>query len=210
MPAQPRHPHAPPLTRRERFLASYIWLILKNIIGWVLILASFIAGPFVPGPGGIPMFLLGFALITFPGKRRLVARLLRGRSVWFWSVRISLITLAWSIAVAGLVLWIFGSRWDWLAEAFRRGPLTILSAYVFIAVMVWLITSAALAGANIIIRWMPRMRRRVRPWLRRHHIRLLPPRWRTRHPHEHGSGPMRLKDEIVAILKKRSRARHDG
>ena len=42
------------------------------------ILLSFVAGPLVPGPGGIPLFLIGFTLISFPGKRRLTARVLRG------------------------------------------------------------------------------------------------------------------------------------
>jgi hypothetical protein len=42
-----------------------------------------VAGPLVPGPGGIPLFLIGFALISFPGKRRLTARVLRGKPVRF-------------------------------------------------------------------------------------------------------------------------------
>src|SRR4051794_39837583 len=55
------------------------WFTAKNVIGWGLILAAFVLGPLVPGPGGIPLFLVGFAMITFPGKRRLTARVLRGR-----------------------------------------------------------------------------------------------------------------------------------
>ena len=71
----------PRRSRGQRFLTSRYWLILKNVIGWVLILLSFAAGPLVPGPGGIPLFLIGFALISFPGKRRLTARVLRGKPV---------------------------------------------------------------------------------------------------------------------------------
>src|SRR6476660_8147226 len=77
--AMTRSQESSPLSRRQRFLKSWFWFILKNILGWVLILAAFAAGPLVPGPGGIPLFLIGFALITFPGKRRLTARVLRGR-----------------------------------------------------------------------------------------------------------------------------------
>src|SRR5688500_8539021 len=66
---------------KPSLFAQYFWFVLKNVIGWVLILAAFVAGPFVPGPGGIPLFLIGFALITFPGKRRLTAGILHGKPV---------------------------------------------------------------------------------------------------------------------------------
>src|SRR5512135_3369527 len=86
-------PQRPSPSRRERFFASTTWLILKNGIGWILILASLLIGPLVPGPGGIPLFLIGFALISFPGKRRVLARVLRGRPIRFetrWFGRITL------------------------------------------------------------------------------------------------------------------------
>src|SRR3954467_11279304 len=63
----------------RRFIADYFWLVLKNVIGWIFILASLPVGVTLPGPGGIPLFLVGFALVTFPGKRRLTTRVMRGR-----------------------------------------------------------------------------------------------------------------------------------
>src|SRR5687768_8813176 len=58
---------------------NWAWFLLKNVLGWALILSSFVLGPLVPGPGGIPIFLLGFGLITFPGKRKMTARVLSGK-----------------------------------------------------------------------------------------------------------------------------------
>src|SRR5256885_12116418 len=69
------------LSALGRFFAGYAWLIVKNVIGWAFIFASPFIGFTLPGPGGIPLFLIGFALITFPGKRKLTARVLRGRQM---------------------------------------------------------------------------------------------------------------------------------
>src|SRR5688500_9765523 len=52
--------------RRPSVLSSWLWFIGKNVIGWILILASFPLGTMLPGPGGIPVFLIGFGLVTFP------------------------------------------------------------------------------------------------------------------------------------------------
>src|SRR5688572_24525278 len=64
--------------RRPSMLANWFWFILKNVIGWLLILTAMAIGPVVPGPGGLPLFIIGFGLITFPGKRRITARVLSG------------------------------------------------------------------------------------------------------------------------------------
>lgn len=40
------------LTRGQRFLKSRYWLLLRNVIGWVLILVLFVVGPLVQGWGG--------------------------------------------------------------------------------------------------------------------------------------------------------------
>src|SRR5688572_25399880 len=73
---------------RPSAVATWGWFILKNVVGWLLIISSVPLGAFIPGPGGIPLLLIGFGLITFPGKRRLVAGLLHGRPIaprswWF-------------------------------------------------------------------------------------------------------------------------------
>src|SRR5262245_53323957 len=65
----------------RRFIQDYFWLILKNVIGWLFILSSPLLGVALPGPGGIPVFLIGFALVTFPGKRRLTSRVIRGKPI---------------------------------------------------------------------------------------------------------------------------------
>jgi hypothetical protein len=204
-PASSRPSHR---SRWEGFFAGYLWLILKNILGWALILASFVLGPFVPGPGGIPMFFIGFALVTFPGKRHLTARVLRGRPFHFWSLRMMLISIAAAVAAPGVGLWVLGNRWGWLTEMYDRGPWAIVRVYVAGVALAWLIAIAGLYFWNLFVRIVPRIRRRVRPWLRRHHVRLLPPRWRARRPHERGegdehTGPIRLKDEILAFMRRR-------
>src|SRR3712207_2627477 len=87
--AKPSHPPAAAPTthgRAERagitsYFAGYFWFILKNVVGWIFILGSPVLGLAVPGPGGIPVFLIGFALVTFPGKRKLTSRVMRGRGL---------------------------------------------------------------------------------------------------------------------------------
>lgn len=188
--------HPPVRSRRERFLAGYSWLIFKNVIGWTLILVSFVAGPFVPGPGGIPLFLIGFALVTFPGKRRLTARVLRGRRIRLHSRPLMVVIAVLSVAVPALALWFWGTRLH------IQGPLTVVGAYLLGVVLTGLLSYGAVLLLNLLLRAMPPIRRRVRPWLRNHRIHLLPPRRRRRLPHEHGTGPFRLKDEILLFLKR--------
>ena len=50
------------------FFSGYFWFIFKNVIGWIFILASPVLGITIPGPGGIPVFLIGFAPVTFPAS----------------------------------------------------------------------------------------------------------------------------------------------
>jgi archaellum biogenesis protein FlaJ (TadC family) len=60
------HPAEPWSTRS---LASHVWLVLKNALGVVVVLAG-IAMLFLPGQG-ILTILIGIMLLNFPGKRRL-------------------------------------------------------------------------------------------------------------------------------------------
>ncbi|MEW6253253.1 MAG: hypothetical protein AB1716_21650 [Planctomycetota bacterium] len=217
-PALPT-PHTP----RAGFYASYAWLILRNVLGWGLILLSLAAGPLVPGPGGIPLFLIGFALISLPGKRRLIARILRGRLIDFDTRRYTLIIIAVALGLAIAAFAVFrpwrcgGSpaRGDQPSSglASRLGPpalepLILVGLFAAAATAAWLLIRIALHAINGLLRLAPRVRRRIRPWFRRHHVRLLPPRWRRRLPHEHGHGPLRLKDEILKLG--RARAQQDG
>jgi hypothetical protein len=188
-------------SRSQRFFASYYWLILKNVIGWPLIFASFVAGPLVPGPGGIVLFLIGFALVTFPGKRKLTARVLRGRRIRLQNRSVILAIIAVALVVPGIVL-LLGIQTQWLPNGLSDSPARAAGSYFAGVLLMGLVACLAVLIANLLLRVMPPIRRRVRPWLRRHRVRLLPPRWRHRLPHEPGSGPFRLKDEILAYLKR--------
>jgi hypothetical protein len=201
VPAQERAPHPP--SRRHRFLAGYTWLILKNVLGWLLILASFVAGPLVPGPGGIPLFLVGLALVSFPGKRRLTARVLRGRPVPVPGRLYALVSLFGALGLSAVVVAVARSRSNWLVDRGRADPLAAAAAYAGGVAVSWLAVWSLPWVLNLLLRGVARGRRRFRPWLRRHRIHLLPPRWRRRHAHEAGHGPLRLKDEILKFHRKR-------
>ena len=198
-----RHEHIPPPSRRQRFFAGYTWLILKNVLGWLLILAAFVAGPLVPGPGGIPLFLIGFALVSFPGKRRLTARVLRGQPVEFPLRLLALTSILIAVSLPALAFWVARSRWDWLRHQVEERTLAPIGLYTVGVAITWLLVRQVPRVLNLLLRLVARGRRRFRPWLRRHRIRLLPPRWRRRHAHEPGVGPLRLKDEILKFYKKR-------
>jgi hypothetical protein len=95
-------------SRRNRFFAGHSWLILRNVLGWSLMLNSFLAGPLVPGPGGIPLSWIGFALISVPGKRWRAARVLRGKPIQARTTGCSSITLP--VALAGSVAALSSTR----------------------------------------------------------------------------------------------------
>src|SRR3954468_15856355 len=89
----------------RRFIADYFWLVFKNVIGWIFILASLPVGISLPGPGGIPLFLLGFALVTFPGKRRLTTRVMRGRPMHVEPVYFTFLVTFISVLITAAALW---------------------------------------------------------------------------------------------------------
>jgi hypothetical protein len=191
-------PPPPKASARKQFWTRYSWLILRNVLGWTLILISFLVGPLVPGPGGIPLFLIGFALVSLPGKRRLTARVLRGKPIRHrtkWFSRISL-----AIAIAASVAALSATRpWNHWPMARPLELLVASAAYVLGIAAAWLVIRLTLVLTNVLLLFSPRARRRIRPWLRHHHIRLLPPRRRQRLPHEHGRGPHKLNDEILKL-----------
>jgi hypothetical protein len=63
--------------RSENGLATsrLVWIVLKNVLGAGLILAGLLM-LVLPGQGLVTL-LIGLSLVAFPGKRRLVCRLLR-------------------------------------------------------------------------------------------------------------------------------------
>jgi hypothetical protein len=171
------------------FFADYFWFLLKNLVGWVFVLASFVLGP-VPGPGGIVVFLIGFGMISFPGKRRLIVRCFRGRRFDFTGWRVHAASVAAAGALAAGVSWWFiwrpdrayaellnpAARAEWEA-VYRREH---LYTYAVAVLGAWLVVRGGLLFANWLVKIMPKIRRTVRPWLRHRGVDLLPPRLRKR------------------------------
>ena len=188
-PQPPDPPHSQPagedrVERLKRFLNEQAWFIVRNLVGWVLILASPVLGAFFPGPGGLPVFLIGFALVTFPGKRKLTARVLRGRRLRIEDRAYAYIAAFISILVPGIALWILAFRLR-AEEGLRiivrtyapKKSVWILS--ILIAILItWAVTRLSLQILNGLLRLLPKFRRKFRPWLRKKGLNLLPPRRR--------------------------------
>jgi hypothetical protein len=172
--------NVPVVSASAQFFADYFWFILKNFIGWFLIIAAWPVGLAVPGPGGIPIFLLGFALVTFPGKRALTARVLRGRVMDLQTRRMFIVTACLSVILGALGLWYVTSKWGSSIYAWRFYPLILIVMYLLLAAVSWLVVRGSMRGINVVLRGVPRARRKVRPWLRKKGIHLLPPRRRQR------------------------------
>jgi uncharacterized membrane protein YbhN (UPF0104 family) len=183
---------------RKRPVAGYLGFVVKNVVGWILILVSFALGP-MPGPGGIVVFLIGFGMIWFPGKRSLVARIFRGIRFDFtgWAVQTIAVGLAAvaPLAVMGWFVWRDKGRW----HGIPLGAVLWLGVYVALSALAWLIAQGLLMLGNWAVGVMPRARRFVRPWLRRRGIDLLPPRRRERAAHRSEGRAQREIEEIVRI-----------
>ena len=165
---------------RPSAFATWAWFVLKNVLGWVLIVGAFPLGALIPGPGGIPLFLIGFGLVSFPGKRGITARVLRGRPV-------SRDSRAFQYAVAVLGALLPALAFAYLVKsgrievrATRHFGLVVAAAYAATAGALWWLGLHSYGLLNWLLARVPRMRRRVRPWLRRAGIDLLPPRRRKR------------------------------
>src|SRR5688572_9943086 len=130
----------------------------------------------VPGPGGFPLFLLGFALVTFPGKRRLTARVMRGRGMQLGAAFFTAVTTFISLLVTGVIIWVLVKRYGWAIETYSIRPGSVVGVCALAATVTWLVTRLSLRVLNAILRNMPRVRRFIRPWLRKRGIKVLPPR----------------------------------
>lgn len=193
---------------RRGFLATWGWRIGKNVLGWLLILAAMVVGPLVPGPGGIPLFLIGFGLITFPGKRRLTARVLRGVPFERDSTgyRRGAATAALVLPAAAIVYLTVG--WGMFRKPTWQTALILAGAYAGGAVLAWILALNSVGLLNWLMRLTPKARRKVRPWLRRRGIDLLPPRRRRRRLSDHAnSGMTREPDCEIIEIHQRHRTR---
>ena len=183
---------------RRRVLKEWLLFLLKNLVGYLFLALSVVLGP-VPGPGGIVLFMIGFALIGFPGKRRLTARIFRGRaftlSHWFAH---SLAVLVGGLLPWGLLWWFVWRPKGWLGHRSFSREQTLL-IYAGLALLCWALALGLMRLANWMIRLFPKIRRKIRPWLRRHGVDLLPPRIRQRVHQEDGSFSWRRHDtgEVV-------------
>jgi uncharacterized membrane protein YbhN (UPF0104 family) len=160
---------------------EWVWFLAKNIIGWVLIILAWPIGIAIPGPGGLPLFLIGFALVTFPGKRHLTARVLRGIPVKRHSFAFRTTIAVIAIVLPAMVLiWL---RYVTLADIFKvmdRRKLVQILLYICSVATIWILGLRADRPINWLLRHTPRARRKIRPWLRRKGLDLLPPRRRRR------------------------------
>lgn len=162
----------------KAYLSGYFWTIFKNVLGWILILASWPVGVLLPGPGGIPLFLIGFALVTFPGKRKLTSRLMRGRPFnTSAGVFVYATTFAALLVTVGVV-WVVSTKAShWFDFDTRVEQVIVTIGLGLLALFVtWLSVKIGLNAMNFFVRTVPRARRMVRPWLRRQGIDLLPAR----------------------------------
>jgi hypothetical protein len=174
------------LLRRQvatTFFQGQFWFILKNVIGWTLMLIAWPVGIAVPGPGGIPVFLIGFALASVPGKRRITSHVMRGRPIHIHPGPYVAISTAVSVVAVLVLLWFIRAKKEWLLDALqlRGSPTGEMAALIvvvsLIAVVVcWIAIRVGLLGVNAMLRGLPRARRSLRPWLRKYGVNLLPRR----------------------------------
>lgn len=195
-----------PIAWGRRLFMTYAWLIAKNLIGWVLILASGPVGLALPGPGGLPLFLIGFAMISFPGKRRLTARVIRGKPIpsvsraYKWGS----LTVALLLPL-GVVIYVYVYREDpWLKPilhflAAENLNWVYAAGYIVLTAALWLLFWPGKWIVNWALSLAPKVRRKVRPWLRRQGIDLLPARRRRRRLSADGPFERSEDREILAI-----------
>jgi hypothetical protein len=191
---------------RRGLVLTYAWFILKNVLGWTLMLAAWPIGLLIPGPGGIPLFLIGFALVTFPGKRRLTARVLRGKPLNLDHIRFTWIAALLALAMPLLLYWVLIPRYLAAEHLAQWGAWATAGACLLVMAMTWLLARFGFRLLNVLLRIIARVRRKTRPWLRDHGIRLLPPRVRRR-PHATGRGD---EDEILVFHERHHRRLRAG
>jgi hypothetical protein len=162
-------------------IKEWVWFLIKNILGWLLIILAWPIGIALPGPGGLPLFLIGFALITFPGKRHLTARVIRGIPVRRTSAafRATIGTIAIVLPAMVLVYLRFVTLKDVFTQMDRRKLVQIL-LYICAVAALWIFGLRSDKAINWIFKRIPGIRRKVRPWMRRKGLDLLPPRRRRR------------------------------
>jgi hypothetical protein len=167
-------PHVAPRVRWSFF--DYFWFVFKNVIGWIFMLSSPVLGALIPGPGGIPLFLIGFALVTFPGKRRITSHVMRGRAVKVNPQVFTMVATIASVIVTASVIWLLYKRYKQILDELSIGFMEVFGICALAAAVTWIVMRLTVLIVNWLLRSMPRIRRFIRPWLRKWGINLLPPR----------------------------------
>jgi hypothetical protein len=162
------------------YIERYAWIIIKNVIGWVLMLSAIVVGGVFPIPLGTPLFLIGFALITLPGKRRMTSGALRGIPIKLYTRKALMWRLAFSLLLPPAFVWLLEYQRHAILHPSQMSLLRLCGLYAAAVVGAWIFIWLILQGANLILRFLPKTRRFVRPWLRNHGINLLPPRRKIR------------------------------
>lgn len=169
----------------EQLIKGYFWVIFKNVVGWLAIAASPILGIALPGPGGIPLFIVGFALVTFPGKRKLTTHVFRGRRLPIESGLFTGLITFFSVLVTAGMMWAAWRYYGWIVERvpladYGLGDVAKLVAISVLALPVTMVvTWIGLKILNyILLNWVPGIRRFLRRTLRKYGVRLLPTRRR--------------------------------
>lgn len=165
------------------FLQGQFWFIAKNVIGWLLMLSSPVIGIAIPGPGGIPLFLLGFALATIPGKRKMTSHVMRGRPIRVNpTLFISVVTFI-TVAASTGIIWYFAEyrekiiRWlNLTGDTTGRLVALVVGLCLFAMAVTWIGVKLGVIALNIFLRTLPKARRLIRPWLKKYGVALLPPR----------------------------------
>lgn len=168
------------------FLQGQFWFIAKNILGWLLILLSPVIGIAVPGPGGVPIFLIGFALATIPGKRKMTSHVMRGRPVQVNPALLIGLTTFVTVAASTAIIWYFRTHFKKVIEVLNltdddkgRVVALVIGLCIFAAIAAWLGMRLGVVVLNWFLRTLPKARRFLRPWLKKYGIALLPPRRKT-------------------------------
>jgi hypothetical protein len=162
------------------WLSRYVAVIVKNVVGYLLMLGALVLGGLFPIPIGTPMFLIGFAMITLPGKRRLTSGALRGKQIGLFSRTARIWRLGISLLLPpAFILFLEFQKLPTLHPS-RMSLGRLCTVYGLAIAGSWFLMLFALLFVNALLRILPRVRRRVRPWMRDHGVNLLPPRRKPR------------------------------
>jgi hypothetical protein len=134
---------------------------------------------------------------------------LRGRTLDLSLTRYDVIEIVAAVVFSTVLFWPFEKRyWEQLNLRSFTTAFHITMGLVVLSLM-WVLVRFALRGVNILIGWMPRLRRKVKPWLRSKGILLLPPRYRRRRLTKGQKVIANIADEINdEILQIHERHRH--